>query len=66
MATSSVSNVASSVDLLSAVERSIVVRALELSLASTKRAVNAERNPEVRDIRAKDLASIEALIVKFR
>lgn len=60
------SNVATSVDVLTPAERGQVVVALELRVAQLRRVVNAESNEAIREIRSKDLQSVEALIVKFR
>lgn len=64
MATSS--SVASSVDVLSSVERSIVVAALQLKLQSIGRAGKAASNPAIRSALAAEGADVESLIVKFR
>ena len=64
MATSS--NVAASVDVLTPAERAVVVESLELRVAQLRRAMNAETDPDVKAIRAKAMAAVEALIVKFR
>lgn len=60
------SNVATSVDVLSAAERAIVVSSLELRIAQLRRAVNAESNEAIREIRSKEIHSAESLILKFR
>lgn len=65
MATAS-STVATSVDVLSSAERKCVERGLEALAASAKRSMNSEKNFEIKELRAKELAFIEALIVKFR
>jgi hypothetical protein len=57
---------ASSVDVLSSVERSMVVEGLDLRIAQLKRLVNSERDPVIVDIRNKQLAAYSALVVKFR
>jgi polyferredoxin len=57
---------ASSVDVLSALERSMVVEGLDLRIAQLKRLVNAERDPVISDIRNKQLAAYSALVLKFR
>lgn len=57
---------ASSVDVLSSVERSMVVEGLDLRIAQLKRLVNSERDPVIVDIRNKQLAAYSALLVKFR
>lgn len=60
------SNVAASVDVLTSAERAVVVESLELRVAQLRRAMNAETDPDVKAIRAKAMAAVEALIVKFR
>lgn len=60
------SNVAASVDVLTPAERAVVVESLELRVAQLRRAMNAETDSDVKAIRAKAIAAVEALIVKFR
>jgi len=50
MASSSSSAVASSVDVLTSVERSMVVEGLDLRIAQLKRLVNSERNDFIVEI----------------
>lgn len=61
MATASVS-----IDSLSKDERSLVVSALQLKLASISRAAKSEANPAVAEIRVREGAAVEALIGRFR
>lgn len=60
------SSVATSVDVLSAAERAVVVESLELRVAQLRRAMNSESDPDIKAIRAKAIAAVEALAVKFR
>ena len=60
------SNVATSVDVLTAQERVQIVLALELRVAQLRRAINAEKDPDVKEIRRKHCAFVEDLIIKFR
>lgn len=55
-----------SIDALSKDERSLVVAALQLKAASVTRAVKAESNPAIAEIRSREVAAIDALIVRFR
>lgn len=55
-----------SIDALSKDERSIIVAALQLKSASVSRAAKAETNPAVAEIRAREIAAIEALALRFR
>lgn len=54
-----------SIDDLHADERAIVVAALKLKLQSVERAMRSEANAAVRDLRAKEVAAINALIARF-
>lgn len=65
MATAS-SSVATSVDVLSASERSMVLLALETLQKSLERSVRAERNESIARLRQQDVDAISALAVKFR
>lgn len=60
------STVATSVDVLSAAERAVVVESLELRVAQLRRAMNSESDPDIKAIRVKAIAAVEALAVKFR
>lgn len=55
-----------SIDSLSKDELNLVVSALQLKVASVSRAAKAESNPAVSEIRVREVAAIEALIVRFR
>lgn len=55
-----------SIDSLSKDERSFVVSALQLKAASIARAEKAESNPAVAEIRARERAAVEALVLRFR
>jgi len=63
MATASV---ASSVDVLSVVERGMVVEGLNLRIAQLKRALNVERDDSIVAIRNRQIAEYETLVSKFR
>jgi hypothetical protein len=63
MATASV---ASSVDVLSASERGMVVEGLNLRIAQLKRALNVERDDSIVAIRNRQIAEYETLVSKFR
>ena len=60
------SNVASSVDVLSAVERGMVIEGLNLRIAQLKRALNVERDDSIVEIRNRQIATYESLVSKFR
>ena len=51
---------------LSASERELVVRALTTLAGVTKRAINAELNGSVKEIRQGELNAVEALALRFR
>lgn len=53
------------VDSLSKEERETVCRALGLKLQSVKRAYQAEMNPAIREIRAKEMDAISALMFRL-
>jgi hypothetical protein len=59
-------SVASSVDVLSSVERSMVVEGLTLRIAQLKRALNVERDSSIVEIRNRQIATYESLVTKFR
>jgi len=59
-------SVASSVDVLSTVERSMVVEGLNLRIAQLKRALNVERDDSIVEIRNRQIATYESLVSKFR
>jgi hypothetical protein len=63
---SSSSAVASSVDVLTPVERSIVCDGLNLRIAQLKRLINSERDFAIRDIRENELSVVSSLVLKFR
>jgi hypothetical protein len=63
---SSSSAVASSVDVLTPVERSIVCDGLNLRIAQLKRLINSERDSAIRDIRENELSVVSSLVLKFR
>lgn len=54
-----------SIDDLHADERAIVVAALKLKLQSVERAMRAETNAAVRELRSKEVAAINALVLRF-
>lgn len=64
MATSS--TVATSVDVLSAAERAVIVESLELRIAQLRRSMNSESDPQVKEFRANAIRTVESLALKFR
>ena len=54
-----------SIDDLHADERAIVVAALKLKLQSVERAMRSEANAAVRELRSKEIAAINALVLRF-
>lgn len=58
--------VASSVDVLSSVERSLVIEGLQLRIAQIRRAMNSERDETILSVRNGQIASLETLVSKFR
>lgn len=57
--------VAASVDLLSPAERRLIVDALDLKAASLSRAIRAEKNPGIADLRKAEADDVARLILKF-
>lgn len=55
-----------SVDVLTASERVMVVESLTLRISQVRRQINAEKDVSVAEIRNRQLASLEALVSKFR
>lgn len=55
-----------SIDSLSKDERGLIVSALQLKAASIARAEKAEANPAVAEIRVRERAAVEALVLRFR
>lgn len=58
--------VASSVDVLSADERSMVIEGLQLRIAQIRRSINVERDDSILAIRNQQITKYETLVSKFR